>query len=80
MESIMPKIKNATLVFVFFIAFISVIFATNRHTGSDPRATLLVSESIIKKGTIKLDHYGPESLNRYGYAVHIKNNNYYYCR
>lgn len=78
MGRIMPKTKNASLIFVLFIAFVSVIFANNRNTGSDPRATLLVSESIIKKGTIKLDHYGSEALDRYGYAIHKKNEHYYY--
>lgn len=78
MGRIMPKTKNATLIFILFIAFVSVIFASNRNTGSDPRATLLVSESIIKRGTIKLDHYGSEALDRYGYAVHKKNDHYYY--
>lgn len=74
----MPKAKNASLLFILFIAFFSVIFAANRHTSSDPRATLLVSESIIKRGTIKLDHYGSEALDRYGYVVHKKNNYHYY--
>ena len=74
----MPKTKNASLIFILFIAFVSVIFANNRNTGTDPRATLLVSESIIKKGTIKLDHYGSEALDRYGYAIHKKNEHYYY--
>lgn len=74
----MPKKINVSLIFVLFIVFISVIFASNRSTDSDPRATLLVSESIIKKGTIKLDHYGSDALKRYGYTVHIKNGHYYY--
>lgn len=74
----MPIIKNTSLVLILFIAFASVIFANNRYTGSDPRATLLVTESIIKRGTIKLDHYGAEALDRYGYAVHKKNDHYYY--
>jgi len=66
------------LILVSVAAFLSVVFANNRYTGSDPRATLLVSESIIKRGTIKLDHYGPDVLERYGYAVHEKNGHYYY--
>ena len=70
--------NNALLIFVLFIAFLSVIFASNRYTGGDTQATLLVSESIIKRGTIKLDYYGSETLDRYGHAVHEKNDHYYY--
>jgi len=76
-ELLCPK-RNASLFFILFIVFVSVIFANNRYTDSDPRATLLVSESIINKGTIQLDHYGSETLDRYGYAVHKKNEHYYY--
>lgn len=74
----MPKIRNTPLIFLIVIVFLSVIFANNRNTSSDPRATLLVSESIIQNGTIKLDHYESEILDRYGYAVHEKNDHYYY--
>ncbi len=70
--------KNNLLIFTLFIAFFLVIFANNRNTWSDPRAALLVSESIIKRGTIKLDHYGQETLKQYGYVIQKKNNHYYY--
>lgn len=70
--------NNVAFIFVLFIVFMSVFFATNRNTSSDPRATLLVSESIIKRGTIKLDYYGLESIERYGSAIQNKNNHYYY--
>lgn len=74
----MPKINNAPLILILSLVFISVIFSSNRNTESDPRATLLVSESVIKRGTIRLDYYGSEALDRYGYAVHKKNDHYYY--
>jgi len=74
----MLSIRNPALVFVLFLVFTTVILAQNRYTTADPRATLLVSESIIQKGTIKLDHYGQEALDPYGYAVHKKNEHYYY--
>lgn len=53
--------------------FCTVIFSNVRNTGSDPRATLLVSESILTHGTICLDHYGDAVLDRYGRAIREKN-------
>jgi len=58
-------------------AFLLVSFSTVRHTGSDPRASLLVSESILTHGTLKLDHYGADVLARYGRAVREKNGHFY---
>ena len=74
----MAKIKNTPFIFLIIIVFLSVIFANNRNTVSDPKGTLLVSETIIQNGTIKLDHYGSEILDRYGSRIHEKNNHYYY--
>lgn len=63
-----------------FIALliVAVISAQKTHnTGSDPRGTLLVSESIVQNGTIQLDLYGEELLNSYGYVIHKKNGHFY---
>jgi len=49
-----------------------------RNTSSDPRATLLVSQALLQHGTIKLDHYGSEVLNQYGYVIAQKNGHAYY--
>jgi len=62
---------------ILLVAFLLVIFSTNRNTGSDPRATLLVTESILKQGTIQLDNYGPETLRKYGAAIRQKNGHAY---
>ena len=59
------------------IAFMTVFFSNVRNTGSDPRATLLVSESILTHGTIQLDHYGNDVLDRYGRAVRKKKGHRY---
>jgi hypothetical protein len=74
----MLEAKNVALFFALSLALVTVIFAVNRSAGSDPRASLLVSESIIKTGTVRLDHYGPAVLNLYGWNVHKKNGHYYY--
>jgi len=78
MQQINQKITKVLFIFIIFLIFISVIFATNKNTGSDPRGTLLVTESIIKRGTIKLDNYGAEALESYGYRIQRKNDHYYY--
>lgn len=48
-----------------------------RHTSSDPRGTLLVSEAIIHHGTIKLDHLDKPTRDRYGYVFYEKNGHFY---
>ena len=45
------------------------------YTGSDPRATLLLSQVMIENQSIKLDQYKDDN---YGYAIHKKNDHYYY--
>lgn len=47
------------------------------YSSSDPRASLVLSQTILREGTIKLDRY--EGIQeRYGYAVHSKNGHLYY--
>lgn len=70
--------QTLTTMAVCLLAVLLVVFAKNRSTGSDPRATLLVTESILTNQTIKLDHYGEDLLRSYGYAIHNKNGHYYY--
>jgi hypothetical protein len=54
-----------------------VLFASVRYTQNDAKATLLVSESIIARGTIRLDHYGESALREFAHAVQVKNGHYY---
>jgi len=58
-------------------AFLLVSFSKVRNTGTDQRSTLLVSESIITRGSIKLDHYGPGVRERCDYTIHQKNDHFY---
>jgi hypothetical protein len=73
---------------VGILVFLTITFGQVRYTGSDARATLLVSESILKHGTIKLDDYGGEALiQRFGnpeskldpltYVLSQRNGHYY---
>jgi hypothetical protein len=66
------------LIITIASAFIIVLTAANNNTYSDPRATLLLSESLINRGTIKLDYYGSEFLQGYGDAIWSTNGHYYY--
>ncbi len=62
---------------LFATVFATVYFSNVRNTGSDPRATFLVSESILTHGAIRLDHYGDDVLDRYGWAIWEKNGHRY---
>ncbi len=71
------KIRVLTIA-VLAVVFIIVGSARIKGTGSDPKGTLLVTEAILHHGTIKLDHYGAEVLQGYGYTVQNKNGHFYY--
>ena len=62
---------------VIFIACAStVIFCENSTFDNDPRPNIFTAESIIERGTIKLDHYGKEiidSIGGYGVNGHYYN-------
>ena len=78
-----PSLKTRRVCLVLCIwllpaaACLTVLFSNIRNTGSDPRATLLGSESILTHGTIRLDHYGDDVLDRCGRAVREKNGHRY---
>jgi Dolichyl-phosphate-mannose-protein mannosyltransferase len=54
--------------------FLVVSFSHVRYTGGDARGSLLLTNSILDLGTIKLDAYGDEL----GYRVERINQHYYY--
>lgn len=60
------------------LALCAVVLARNKETSSDPSGSLLVSESILTRGTIKLDAYGPELLDYLTYRIQRKNGHAYY--
>lgn len=71
-------ISRLALGIVLAVVFLLIACAKIRHTGSDPRGTLLVSQAIVQQGTLKLDAYGPDLLQTYGYVIHQKNGHYYH--
>lgn len=80
--------KKFLLFFLCLTVFLTVIFSKVRYTDSDPIASLLVSQAIIKQGTVKLDSYKSiferyrcvitENEDVYGCVIYKKNNHYYY--
>lgn len=73
----MTKIRILTIA-ILALVFIIVASARIKGTGSDPKGTLLVTEAILNHGSIKLDHYGADVLQSYGYTVQRKNGHFYY--
>ena len=59
-------------------AFFVVVCSQVNYTGSDPRGTLLVSQALMNRGTIKLDYYSPDVLRPYGGSIYKKANGHYY--
>lgn len=60
------------LVLTMLAAVLMVALSPVTYTGSDPRGTLLLSHSIITQGTLELDHYGSDVLDRYGAVIQEK--------
>ncbi len=70
-------INNKVPVFaVALLVMLFILFAQVRYTGTDPQGTLLVSEAIIKHGTIKLNAY--KAVLPKDYRIHEKNGHAYY--
>lgn len=72
------RTSQAALLLGVAVVCALVFFGTVRYTGSDPRGALLLSDSIIFHGSFRLDHYGNEALDGYGYVIHSKNDHQYY--
>ncbi|WP_343576108.1 glycosyltransferase family 39 protein [Pseudomonas sp.] len=55
-----------------------VLTGQTRNTTSDPRGTLLLSQTLAQHGEVRLDRYGSKVLQRYGYVIQQKNDHFYY--
>jgi hypothetical protein len=60
------------LVFISLLVFGLVLGAANSSAGSDPKFTLLVSQSIADNGTIRLDNYRDDLLLNDPIETHLK--------
>lgn len=66
------------LALVLVVVGFVVAFHRVDRSDADPRGTLLVAESIVTHGTIRLDHYGETTLGAYANVTHEKNGHRYH--
>lgn len=66
--------QRLALVLVVLAAVAWVAFAKVRYTESDPHGTLLLSQSIVQQGTLRLDRYSEELVPLQPTGGHV----YYY--
>ena len=69
MKARWSKSPTASLVFIHAVVFLAVYLAPpmNIYLLSDPRGTLLVSQTIIEKGTVRLDDYDESVLKPFSW-------------
>jgi len=63
------------LILISFFVFGLVLSAANSFAGSDPKFTLLVSQSLVDNRTIRLDAYRDDLLLREPVQTHINTGN-----
>lgn len=59
------RLKFATVV-LHVLVVVVVLTARVRDVASDPRATLMITQVLLKHGTLALDSIGPERIADYG--------------
>ncbi|PVE24471.1 hypothetical protein DC522_10290 [Microvirga sp. KLBC 81] len=79
-EIINTYLKNDYVIIVILCALALLVVSTTviENETSDPRGTTLVAESILQKGTIKLDHYKKDVRKILSYRLVRKNKHFYY--
>ncbi len=58
-------------------AVLAVLTSRVRDTASDARATLAVSQVLVRHGTLELSSLGPDRLRDYGYLIEEKRGRFY---
>ena len=75
--------RRQQLVHLLFIAVIVAVIAYSvgssavSYRGGDPKGSLLLSQTIVQQGTVKLDSHA-ELLSSLGYRIREKNGHFYY--
>lgn len=70
--------RHQLLGLLLAIVMVAVISSQKTYnTGSDPRGTLLVSQSLTQHGTVKLDTYDKAFLDTFSHQIHRKNGHIY---
>ncbi|WP_165820117.1 glycosyltransferase family 39 protein [Microvirga sp. KLBC 81] len=57
---------------------VAIVTSKVRYTGSDPRGSLVVAESVLRNGTIKLDQYDANYLKDLGTRIYQNAGHSYY--
>jgi len=80
MKTRWSKSPAASLVFIHAVVFLAVYLAPpmNIYLLSDPRGTLLVSQTIIEKGTVRLDDYPESVLKPFSWQIMERDGHTYY--
>ena len=80
MKARWSKSPTAALVFIHAVVFLAVYLAPpmNIYLLSDPRGTLLVSQTIIEKGTVRLDDYDESVLKPFSWQIMERDGHTYY--
>jgi hypothetical protein len=78
---VLRKIKKESTWVLVLMGTSIVIFSSSPIKGyrtSDPLGTLLVSQSILKHGTVKLDNYSQDILDRFDWQIFTRNGHTFY--
>lgn len=70
-------LRDLGIVFAAAAAFALVLGAENRDVVSDPVATLLTSEQMLRSGTVRLDAYSVGTLSPIRWAMYESNGHIY---
>lgn len=70
-------LRDVGIVAAAALAFAIVLSAENRDVLSDPVATLLTSEQMLRSGTVRLDAYSVETLTPIGWVIFESNGHLY---
>lgn len=77
-EYVRTKHRWLTWLLALLIVIVIVIGVQKTYnTGSDPRGTLLASQSLVQHGTVKLDAYAGAYLDTFAHQIHRKNGHIY---
>ncbi|MET0531887.1 MAG: glycosyltransferase family 39 protein [Microvirga sp.] len=77
-RTIGKKYEVAIAFMLPLLAAVVIVTSKVKYTGSDPRGSLVVAESILRNKTIKLDQYDSNYLKDLGFRIHQKADHSYY--
>jgi hypothetical protein len=71
------RVLRALRVALLLGAVLAVLTSRVRDTASDTRATLAISQVLVRHGTLELSSLGPDRLRDYGYLIEERQGRYY---